>query len=159
MKINKKQLEILKKHFSISEGEKGYGLEEWTCGGVDMIIYIDKTSNDNLIKQLTDYVENFDIDSEIDMHRESEDYKNAFTIRESIHDFERWVDFIWSVIHELEETVKYYVLCRRNGIESILKNNGVEQYFDTLEQAQAQAQEMRKLVSSADYFVETMEEL
>lgn len=55
--------------------------------------------------------------------------------------------------------MKYYVLCRRNGMESILKSNGVEQYFDTKEEAEEKAKEMRKLVSSADYFVETMEEL
>lgn len=103
MKINKKEEKVLSQHFSLSESKESYGLEQWTNGGVDMIIYIDKTSNDNLIEQLTEYVETFDIDSEIDMYRESKDYKNAFTIRESVHDFERWVDFIWSVIKELEE--------------------------------------------------------
>ena len=55
--------------------------------------------------------------------------------------------------------MKYYILCRLYGNESILKSNGVEQYFDTKEQAQEKAEEMRKLVSSADYFVETMEEI
>lgn len=54
--------------------------------------------------------------------------------------------------------MKYYIVCRLNSIESILKSNGVEQQFDTREEAQEKAKKMRQLVPRADYFVETMEE-
>lgn len=33
-------------------------------------------------------VENFSVDEEIDLHRQGEDYRKAFTIRESLEDFE-----------------------------------------------------------------------
>lgn len=91
---------ILEKYFNIYDYKNYIDLEAWTNGGVDMFITIEKAKD--LISQLKDYVENFDIDEEIDILRESEDYKNNFTNRQSLEDFEDWLMFIDDVIKELE---------------------------------------------------------
>lgn len=102
MKITNKERKILEKYFGFSELNENYELEQWTNGGVDMIIYIDKNSNETLIEQLEEYIDNFDIDEEIDLYRENEDYKSNFTIRASLEDFENWVEYINDIIKELK---------------------------------------------------------
>lgn len=103
MKITSKERELLVELFNINESAYELELESWTDGGVDMFISIDKNSDNNLLEQLERFVENFDIDEEIDIHREDENYKRNFTIRESINDFENWVDYIEECISKLEE--------------------------------------------------------
>ena len=103
MKITSKEREILEELFNISEGTNEIELESWTDGGVDMFITIDKNSYNTLLEQLKEFVENFDIDEEIEIYREDENYKRNFTIRESITDFENWVDYIEECISKLEE--------------------------------------------------------
>ena len=104
MKITSKEREILEELFNISEGTNEIELESWTNGGVDMFITIDKNSYNTLLEQLKEFVENFDIDEEIEIHRKDENYKRNFTIRESITDFENWVDYIVkNCISQLEE--------------------------------------------------------
>lgn len=102
MEITNKERKILEKYFGFSELNDSYDIEQWTNGGVDMIIYIDKNSNETLIEQLEEYIDNFDIDEEIDLYRENEDYKNNFTIRASLEDFESWVKYINDIIKELK---------------------------------------------------------
>ena len=104
MKINKKQMEILENNFdyiNTNYNEDDLYLETWTNGGVDMIIYLDKEKT--IIENLEKYIRNFDIDEEIDLYRESKDYRDTFTIRESLEDFENWVEKIENIIKELEE--------------------------------------------------------
>ena len=103
MEITSKERELLLELFNINESAYELELESWTDGGVDMFISIDKNSDNNLLEQLERFVENFDIDEEIDIHREDENYKRNFTIRESINDFENWVDYIEECISKLEE--------------------------------------------------------
>ena len=103
MKITSKERELLLELFNINESAYELELESWTNGGVNMFISIDKTSDNNLLEQLERFVENFDIDEEIDIHREDANYKRNFTIRESINDFENWVDYIEECISKLEE--------------------------------------------------------
>ena len=104
MKITSKEREILEELFNISEGTNEIELESWTNGGVDMFITIDKNSYNTLLEQLKEFAENFDIDEEIDIHREDEDYKRNFTIRESITDFENWFTYVVrNCISKLEE--------------------------------------------------------
>lgn len=101
MKLSKKQREILENNFAnIYEDETELELEQWTNGGVDMIIYFDK--NQDIIEELEKYVDNFDIDEEIDLYRENKDYRENFTIRESLEDFENWIEFVQNVINELK---------------------------------------------------------
>ena len=103
MEITSKERELLLELFNINESAYELELESWTNGGVNMFISIDKNSDNNLLEQLERFVENFDIDEEIDIHREDENYKRNFTIREIINDFENWVDYIEECISKLEE--------------------------------------------------------
>ena len=101
MRIIKNEREILENYFTILENESGYELETWTNEGVDMIINIEK-NGDTLLEQLKEYIDNFDIDSEIDMYRENEEYRNNFTIKESLEDFESYISYVKDLIEELE---------------------------------------------------------
>ena len=101
--MNEKQKEILDKIFNVydSTDDKYIELEAWTDGGVDMIIDIDK--NKDIIDELETYIDNFDIDEEIELYREDKRYKDAFTIRESLNDFESWLSYIEQIKNELKE--------------------------------------------------------
>ena len=101
MRIIKNEREILENYFTILENKSGYELETWTNEGVDMIITIEK-NGDTLLEQLKEYIDNFDIDSEIDMYRENEEYRNNFTIKESLEDFESYISYVKDLIEELE---------------------------------------------------------
>ena len=58
-------------------------VEKWTDGGVDMIITLMPFTKENFIK----YVADFDVDEQIDLHRDGQLYKDNFTIKESLIDF------------------------------------------------------------------------
>lgn len=133
MKITSKERELLVELFNINESAYELELESWTDGGVDMFISIDKNSDNNLLEQLERFVENFDIDEEIDIHREDENYKRNFTIRESINDFENWVDYIEECISKLEEynnedeeEINYEPLETLKGVGVKDTENGIE---------------------------------
>ena len=105
MKINKKQMEILEENFKIYEYDDSYELEMWTNGGVDMFILIYKSEeNGTLFEQFSDYINCFDIDEEIEIHRQDKRYRENFTIRESVNDFEEWVETIKNIMKELKES-------------------------------------------------------
>lgn len=133
MKITSKEREILEELFNISEGTNEIELESWTDGGVDMFITIDKNSYNTLLEQLKEFVENFDIDEEIEIYRQDTDYRRNFTIRESINDFENWVDYIRDCISKLElynnedeEEMNYEPLETLKGVGVKDTDNGLE---------------------------------
>lgn len=105
MELNKRERKILEQHFGIYETESNYKLEGFTSEGVNMFIYIDKDTDTELVEQLNDYVNNFNVDEEIDLHRENEEYRNHFTIQDSLDDFHSWLDIVQEVIVELEEPI------------------------------------------------------
>ena len=102
MKMTKKEKNIIEKYFGIYEDKNGYELEDWTNGGVDMLIWLDKDENSTATQQFKNYIDNFDIDEEIDIHRQAEDYKQAFKITESAKDFESWLTYCQNILKELE---------------------------------------------------------
>ena len=121
MKITSKERELLVELFNINESAYELELESWTDGGVDMFISIDKNSDNNLLEQLERFVENFDIDEEIDIHREG------------INDFENWVDYIEECISKLEEynnedeeEINYEPLETLKGVGVKDTENGIE---------------------------------
>ena len=134
MKITSKEREILEELFNVSESADDLELESYTDGGVDMFITIEKDNSNNLLEQLRLFVKNFDIDEEIDIHRQDTDYKRNFTIRESINDFENWVDYIRDCISKLEEEynnegeeeVEYEPLETLKGVGVKDTENGIE---------------------------------
>ena len=70
-------------HLFEQDKQKCAELEKWTNGGVDMIIYLTPFT----IKEFIQFVNDFDIDEEIDLHRQDKKYKDAFTITQSVKDF------------------------------------------------------------------------
>lgn len=116
-------------------------IQDITNGDLDFIKnWIENTYMENDISLYSEEFNDF-INKEVEYGSE---YHNVFCFNNKLK--------LAKKIKELEKMG--YV---ERGYESILKSNGVEQYFDTIEQAQEKAEEMRKLVSSADYFVENME--
>ena len=105
MKITETEMKVLLDTFNVIEDKQGYDLESWTDGGVDMIINLPKDTEKSLITLLKDFIQSFDIDEEIDIYRQDEEYRNHFTIRDSITDFEDWVSSVENVIETLENMV------------------------------------------------------
>ncbi len=64
-----------------------------TNGGVEMIISIEK---DDWMESFREYCCCFDVDSEIDLYREDPygEYCRAFSIHDSVVDFEAWEEYI-----------------------------------------------------------------
>ena len=133
MKITSKERELLLELFNINESAYGLELESCTDGGVNMLIGIDKDSDYDLLAQLEQFVENFDIDEEIDIQRQDAYYRRKFTIKESIRDFENWVDYIRDCISKLElynnedeEEMNYEPLETLKGVGVKDTENGIE---------------------------------
>jgi len=75
----------------------GYELDTYTNGGVNMIIFLDfrgeekdVKNKEKFIEKFLDYINDFDVDDEIDIHRQNQNYKNTFTISQSVNDFKSW---------------------------------------------------------------------
>lgn len=74
-------------------------IEKWTDGGVDMIIVLNPFTK----KEFAQYVEDFNTDELIDLHRQDNRYKEAFTIRESLDDFTAFHDGLKETLKKLEK--------------------------------------------------------
>lgn len=80
-------------------GENGeIDIETWTDGGVNMFITLERN---NIYNSLNSYILNFDIEEEIDLHRQDERYKNDFTITESLKDFRSFEERLLHVLNKL----------------------------------------------------------
>ena len=95
--------ELFFAHVDICNFANGDGIEmeTWTDGGVNMLVWLE--NEDNLLEDFKEFVENFDVEEEIDLHREGESYKRAFTLRQSLNDFEdylKWLNKIVSIIEK-----------------------------------------------------------
>lgn len=58
-------------------------IEKWTDGGVDMVITLYPFSKEKFIE----YVNDFNVDEQIDFYREGELYRKNFTVSQSLKDF------------------------------------------------------------------------
>ena len=103
MKINEQERGILERYFDIHENDDSYELENWTDGGVNMIIYISKCNGKSVLEQLQEFVRDFDLDEEVDLYRQDKSYKENFTIKESVADFENWLNLLGTIIDSLLE--------------------------------------------------------
>ena len=61
-------------------------VESWTDGGVDMIIWLNPFTKEEFLS----YVQDFDVDEAIENERNDKKYSAAFTIRQSVADFEAY---------------------------------------------------------------------
>lgn len=85
-------------HFSNGGGLE---METWTDGGVNMIVCLENEKG--LIESFKDYVEYFDVEEEIDLHRQGESYKKAFTLRQSLDDFEDYLKWLNKIVGIIEK--------------------------------------------------------
>ena len=108
IKTGSSDIEILQKFFEEQEfnvhlfeqdGMQCAEIEKWTDGGVDMIITLMPFSKEKFFE----FVNDFDIDSEIDMHRQAKDYKAAFTISASVKDFTDFHNALKEVVEKINK--------------------------------------------------------
>ena len=69
---NKKFIEKIREFFGVYEDEQIVELETWTNGGVNMHIVLRKDSDKSYLQQFEDYFKNFDVDEEIEIHRQDD---------------------------------------------------------------------------------------
>lgn len=95
--------ELFFSHVNVSKFANGQGLEmeTWTDGDVNMIVWLE--NEDNLLEDFKEFVENFDIDSEIELHREDKRYQDAFSLRESLNDFEDYAKWLKKIVGIIEK--------------------------------------------------------
>ena len=97
--LNKREIAILEGYdFNINNVEE---LETWTNGGVNMFVMY-QDHHYNVLEAFADAEYYFDIDEEIDIHRQGQAYCNEFTIRESLEDFEDYKERLENIIIALE---------------------------------------------------------
>lgn len=94
-------------NFEVYELKNEIGLETWTNYGVNMHIMIKKYSDLTFTQQFEDYAESFDVDEEIDIHRQDNSYKNNFSIKQSLEDFESYEYHLKFVLNELKIAEEY----------------------------------------------------
>ena len=85
-------------HLIEQDGNQCAEVETWTNGGVNMILWLNPFTAEEFEQRVND----FDVDEEIDLHRQGQDYKNAFSIRESVEDFEDFNSRLKDVLSELQ---------------------------------------------------------
>lgn len=91
-------------HLSEQDSKVGAEIEDWTEGGVDMIMWIHPFTAEEFKR----HAESFDIDEAIDLNRQDPSYRNAFTYTRSVADFEKWAERLKNNIQTL---VKLGLLC------------------------------------------------
>lgn len=89
-------------HLFEQDNEQCAELESWTKKGVNMIIQLIPFTAESFI----DYVENFNVDEEIDLHRQDEKYKKAFSLGVSLDDFNAYANMLDTVASSLKEAEK-----------------------------------------------------
>ena len=94
-------------HLSKQDGKVGAEIEDWTEGGVDMIMWIHPFTAEEFKR----IAESFDIDEAIDIHRQDPAYRNSFTCRQSVIDFEKWE---WRLKDNIQTLENMWIL-RCNG--------------------------------------------
>lgn len=83
---------------------KGYELNTYTNGGVNQIVFLDfRDTNLNpynpshFLKVYNKRVRSIDIDEEIELNRQDQSYKNAFSLKESVDDFREWKEKLQNI--------------------------------------------------------------
>jgi hypothetical protein len=87
--------------FTVHMDEDGAEVETWTEGGVNMLMYLSPFTAEEFIE----YVDDFDMDEEIDLHRQAKDYRAAFSIRESLADFTAFHERLQDTAHILKKII------------------------------------------------------
>lgn len=111
LKMTNKERAIFNQAFSVTENENCFELEQYTDGGVDMIITLLKDDDrfNSMTEQFEYYVKGFDVNEEIEVYMQDESYKEAFTYQDAVYDFEDWQEYIERVLDRLKSG---YGLCK-----------------------------------------------
>jgi hypothetical protein len=114
-----------------SNGKRSAELNTYTEGGVNMIVYLDPFT----IESFCEWVDDFDIDYQIDLHRQDKKYREAFSITDSIVDF---ADYL----NRMKEIRKYLEDCRNKKKTFTIKTKFVfEGEFYVKAESKVQARE------------------
>lgn len=84
-------------HLTEEDGVQCAEVEKWTDGGVDMIMWL----NPFTVEEFKSYVNDFDVDEEIDSHRQDDRYRNDFTVSQSLKDFTDFYNHLKDVASKL----------------------------------------------------------
>lgn len=92
----------------------GYELKTYTDGGVNEIIFLDlrdenksATNVKDVVQEFKDYMGCTSIDERIESNRQDVNYKQNFTLKQSIKDFTKWEKSINKLVNKLSK--KYLV--------------------------------------------------
>ena len=96
--IEKLETEGISVHeYKENGGHCGYELNTYTNAGVNQIIFLDFRNTEFDPKNVEDFlevynerIESIDIDEEIEINRQDENFKSAFSLETSIQDFKEW---------------------------------------------------------------------
>lgn len=100
-----KELEKLFNDFGIEvfrtkqDGEECAELNTYTAGGVNMIVWL----NPFTVEEFRAWVDDFDVDSEIDIHRQDKRYRDAFSLTNSVEDFTEYINRMKQICGNLED--------------------------------------------------------
>ena len=117
----------------------GYELDTCTNNGVNQIIFLDFRNTEldpknakDFIQVYSDRINSINIDEEIDLNRQAEDFKNAFTLSDAVQDFKDWK-------HVLENIFP-------SSTKKTAEQRQFEQVKDKLETLLAEMEETLKLI-------------
>lgn len=92
----------------------GYELNTYTDGGVNEIIFLDlrdekksATNVKDVVQEFKDYMGCTSIDERIESNRQNVNYKQNFTLKQSIKDFTKWEKTLNKLVKKLSK--KYLV--------------------------------------------------
>jgi uncharacterized UPF0160 family protein len=77
----------------------GAEIVNWTDGGISMIANLTPFTKDSFIE----YVETFNIDNEVDQHREDPIFKNCFSVKQSLKEFTDYHKMLVRVANKLKK--------------------------------------------------------
>lgn len=81
--------------------------EKYTHNGVDQILILEPFT----IEAFEGYCNEYDVDEDIDLHREGKSFRSAFSIRQALEEFEGWQETIEAdlnfILNSREEIEKY----------------------------------------------------
>ena len=104
----------------------GIEIETWTTGGVNMIHsiqfdenFIDIYDVKKINKKIEEIAEMFSVDEEIDIHRQSDDYRQFFSIKRSLEDFEEYQQNLEKMSKTFLD--KYYEISYEKYVENVEK--------------------------------------
>ena len=79
-------------------------LNTYTAGGVNMIVWL----NPFTVEEFRDWVRDFDVDEQIDIHRQDKRYCDAFSISNSVEDFTEYHARMKQILKNLEDLEEGY---------------------------------------------------